>query len=324
MKWDQKKERKKNRLRMNRNKIQQQRLPPRQVQQVQQVQHNDSIHLNQSSHQVNQVNQIQQQRQPKIAPVTDQGTRPWKTGPQKGPKTKGSRIGKSIVIQTVSDFICLIQNDENAIIFGHSKRSKSSKRLKKVFDEFSIGVHQSNCESKNKCFICCTADYDEIATDPNIKGMFKSIPMILLKIGSTSTQKSIVNRWTFVDFTLPQLCRTAAKFFNDSSLVPLHPDPPKPLKDCQFVLIHDQDKPLIPRFVKLPVPMDGDMVSACLSILKSNPNIAQRFALINVRQIGLSFLPLPSLYDRRTKNFFRHHKVIEFLLSLVQKQPQIK
>lgn len=296
---------------MNRNKIQQQRLPPQQVQQSL-VQSNPIVH--------NPSPPIQQQ-QPKIAPVTDQGTRPWKTGPQKGPKTKGSRIGKSIVIQTVSDFICLIQNDENAIIFGHSKRSKPSKRLKKVFDEFSIGVHQSNFDPRNKCFICCTADYDEIATDPNIKGMFKSIPMILLKSGSSLTQKSIVNRWTFIDFTLPQLCRTAAKFFNDSSLVPLHPDPPKPLKDCQFVLIHDQDKPLIPRFVKLPVPMDGDMVSACLSILKSHPNVALQFALINVRQIGLSFLPLPSLYDRRTKNFYRHHKVIEFLVALVQKHP---
>lgn len=252
---------------------------------------------------------------PKIAPQTDHGTRGWKTGPQKGPRTKGSRIGKSILIQEKSDLVSLFYNDEKSVIYCHSNRSKESKQCKKVFDQFSMGIHRSNNDSNE--IICVSVDYDVVATDQSIQTLFSKVPCILFKFPTKST-KAKIQRWTFANgFKLHQLCNVAADFFKDPSLIPIHPEPPKPLTECRYVLIHDQSGPLVPRFVRIPCPLDGDLVDACLSVIRSNEKLNDRVATINVRQVGLSFLAIPSIFDRENGNFYRHENALRFLLSLI-------
>lgn len=251
---------------------------------------------------------------PKIAPQTDQGTRGWKTGPQKGPRTKGSRIGKSILIQEKSDLVSLFYNDEKSVIFCHSNRSKESKQCKKIFDQFSMGVHRSNNDSNE--IICVSVDFDVVATDPSIQSLFPKVPCILFKHPTKST-KSKIQRWTFASgFKMHQLCNVAAEFFKDASLYPIHPELPKPLTECRYVLIHDQAGPLVPRFVRIPCSLDGDLVDACLSVIRSNDKLNEQVATINVRQVGLSFLAIPSIFDRQNGNFYRHENALKFLLSL--------
>lgn len=257
---------------------------------------------------------------PKIAPQTDQGTRGWKTGPQKGPRTKGSRIGKSILIQEKSDLVSLFYNDEKSVIFCHSNRSKESKQCKKVFDQFSMGVHRSNNDANE--IICVSVDFDVVATDPSIQNLFPKVPCILFKFPTKST-KAKIQRWTFASgFKLHQLCNVAAEYFKDPSLYPIHPESPKPLTECRFVLIHDQSGPLVPRFVRIPCPLDGDLVDACLSVIRSNEKLNEKVATINVRQVGLSFLAIPSIFDRENGNFYRHENALKFLLSLTGPRPQ--
>lgn len=251
----------------------------------------------------------------RIAPQTDQGTRNWKTGPTKGPRTKGSRIGKSIIIQEISDLVSLFHNDEKSVIYCHSARSKESKRFKKTFDQFSMGIHRTNPDAANE-IICCSADYDIVAYEDHFKNLFSRVPCIIFKDPSGQS-KPRLQRWTFVSgFSLAQLSNVASQFFKDKSLLPLHPEPPKPLSDCRYVLIHDQTGPLIPRFVRLPCPLDGDLVDACLAVIRSTPLLSKQVACINVRQVSLSFLAIPSVFDRENGHFYRYENALKFLISL--------